>query len=207
MPVTASSWCLCCLLFVFVVCLCFVFVVCLRDIFRALIDSLVCRFCTGTLGLVLFHIMFLFAGSGRVSSFKSTLSLLCCCRCKGLMLLETFTANDRDSVMLPDFITVEREVTGDPSYSMFNLSLKEEFWGSQESSVQSEDDWWSLCVRSVTWLMVIVCLFSQLTDGLCVSIQSEDDWQCFHTAALTNIYHVLVDALRTHMIHMNLNTR
>ena len=81
-----------------------------------------------------------FAGTGRVSSFKSMLSLLCCCRCKGLMLLETFTAKDRNSVMLPDFITVEREVTGDPSYSMFNLSLKEEFWGSRDSSVQSEDD-------------------------------------------------------------------
>ena len=56
------------------------------------------------------------------------------------MLLETFTAKDRNSVVLPDFITVEREVTGDPSYSMFNLSLKEEYWGSRDSSVQSEDD-------------------------------------------------------------------
>ena len=56
------------------------------------------------------------------------------------MLLETFIAKDRVSVTLPDFITIEREVTGDPSYSMFNLSLKEEFWGSRDSSIHSEDD-------------------------------------------------------------------
>jgi hypothetical protein len=43
------------------------------------------------------------------------------------MLLETFTARDGSQVKLPDFISVEKEVTHDPSYSMFNLSLKSEF--------------------------------------------------------------------------------
>ncbi|KAK7087600.1 hypothetical protein V1264_021630 [Littorina saxatilis] len=63
-------------------------------------------------------------------------------KCKGLMLLETFTTLCRDAIKLPDFITIEREVTGDSSYSMFNLSLKEEFWGRRESTEtpESEDD-------------------------------------------------------------------
>ncbi|KAL8615265.1 hypothetical protein ACOMHN_051757 [Nucella lapillus] len=61
-------------------------------------------------------------------------------KCQGLMLLETFTAKDRHSVRLPGFITVEREVTGEASYSMFNLSLKKEFWASRDITDQDEDD-------------------------------------------------------------------
>ena len=57
------------------------------------------------------------------------------CRCKGLMLLETYTA--QASVSLPDFVTVDREVTDNPSFSMFTLSLKQE-WGLNAS--QSEID-------------------------------------------------------------------
>lgn len=63
----------------------------------------------------------------------------CLDRCKGLMLLETFTAQDGLLIKLPDFITVEREVTFDSSYSMFNLSLKSEFVMSSQSSMTSNE--------------------------------------------------------------------
>ncbi|XP_005110172.1 TRPL translocation defect protein 14 [Aplysia californica] len=47
-------------------------------------------------------------------------------KCKGLMLLETFTT-DKGLTTLPDFLTVEKEVTEEPKYSMFNLSQKDEY--------------------------------------------------------------------------------
>ena len=49
------------------------------------------------------------------------------CSCKGLLLLETFTANTGDDLELPQFLKIVREVTGDPCYSMYNLSLMEEY--------------------------------------------------------------------------------
>ncbi|CAL7947764.1 unnamed protein product [Xylocopa violacea] len=50
-------------------------------------------------------------------------------RCRGLMLLETYTALSGDELknILPQFLTIEKEVTGNPDYSMFNLSLREEW--------------------------------------------------------------------------------
>ncbi|XP_076161711.1 TRPL translocation defect 14 isoform X2 [Ptiloglossa arizonensis] len=50
-------------------------------------------------------------------------------RCRGLMLLETYTAllGDELKNILPLFLTIEKEVTGNPDYSMFNLSLREEW--------------------------------------------------------------------------------
>nr|XP_050859577.1 TRPL translocation defect protein 14 isoform X2 [Vespula vulgaris] len=52
-------------------------------------------------------------------------------RCRGLMLLETYTALTGDDLknILPQFLIIEKEVTGNPDYSMFNLSLREE-WNS-----------------------------------------------------------------------------
>ena len=47
------------------------------------------------------------------------------CSCKGLILLETYTTKVGEDLKLPDFLEVEKEVTDDPSYSMFNLSLKD----------------------------------------------------------------------------------
>lgn len=41
------------------------------------------------------------------------------------MLLETYTALKGDDLPLPDFLEIEREVTGLTEYSMYNLSLKE----------------------------------------------------------------------------------
>ncbi|KAK3931021.1 TRPL translocation defect protein 14 [Frankliniella fusca] len=48
-------------------------------------------------------------------------------RCKGLVLLETYTALDSIENTLPPFLTDVVDVTGNPAYSMFNLSLKEEW--------------------------------------------------------------------------------
>jgi len=51
--------------------------------------------------------------------------------CRGLVLLETYTADSSPSFpRLPPFLSVLREVTGDPSYSMYNLSLMDEYRGS-----------------------------------------------------------------------------
>lgn len=51
------------------------------------------------------------------------------CRCKGLIFLETYSSLDGDKLMscLPKFLNIVKEVTGDPSFSMFNLSLKEDW--------------------------------------------------------------------------------
>lgn len=45
------------------------------------------------------------------------------------MLLETYTALTGDNLksILPQFLTIEKEVTNNPDYSMFNLSLREEW--------------------------------------------------------------------------------
>ncbi|CAH3892289.1 TRPL translocation defect protein 14 isoform X1 [Pieris brassicae] len=51
-------------------------------------------------------------------------------RCRGMVLLETYSAAyDQDALLatLPKFLTIEKEVTGDPAYSMYNLSLKEDW--------------------------------------------------------------------------------
>ncbi|XP_046679919.1 TRPL translocation defect protein 14 isoform X2 [Homalodisca vitripennis] len=50
-------------------------------------------------------------------------------RCIGLILLETYSALDNGALekCLPKFLTLVEEVTGNPAYSMFNLSLREEW--------------------------------------------------------------------------------
>ena len=45
-------------------------------------------------------------------------------RCKGLILLETFTTCKK-RLALPDFLHIEAEVTDNAKYSMFNLSMKD----------------------------------------------------------------------------------
>ena len=51
------------------------------------------------------------------------------CRCNGLMLLETYSSLEGDGVntRLPSFLNIAKEVTGMPEYSMYNLSLKDEW--------------------------------------------------------------------------------
>ena len=47
-------------------------------------------------------------------------------RCKGMMLLETYTTLSREELKerLPEFLTLGPEVTGEPAFSMYNLTLK-----------------------------------------------------------------------------------
>ena len=53
----------------------------------------------------------------------------CFYRCKGLILLETYTSltGDKLKAILPKFLNIVKEVTGQPDYSMFNLSLREDW--------------------------------------------------------------------------------
>ncbi|RVE54786.1 hypothetical protein evm_000553 [Chilo suppressalis] len=62
-------------------------------------------------------------------------------RCRGLILLETYSAAyDQDTLLasLPKFLTIEKEVTGDPAYSMYNLSLKED-WKTSKRYYKGND--------------------------------------------------------------------
>lgn len=49
-------------------------------------------------------------------------------RCHGLVLLEAYTTLSGQQLQpkLPSFLTIEREVTDEPDYSMYNLSMKGE---------------------------------------------------------------------------------
>ncbi|KAJ2952574.1 hypothetical protein O0L34_g6897 [Tuta absoluta] len=56
-------------------------------------------------------------------------------RCRGLILLETYSAYENQEQLvasLPSFLTIVKEVTGDPAYSMYNLSLKEDWKTSKK---------------------------------------------------------------------------
>ncbi|XP_018332814.2 TRPL translocation defect protein 14-like [Agrilus planipennis] len=55
-------------------------------------------------------------------------------RCKGLIFLETYTALD-EAIMqerLPKFLNIVKDVTGNPDYSMYNLSLREDWKTSKK---------------------------------------------------------------------------
>ncbi|GLV35977.1 TRPL translocation defect 14 [Carabus blaptoides fortunei] len=55
-------------------------------------------------------------------------------RCRGMILLETYSAMDEEGMQhrLPKFLIIEKEVTGNPDYSMFNLSLREDWSNSKK---------------------------------------------------------------------------
>jgi hypothetical protein len=48
------------------------------------------------------------------------------------MILETYTTLKGRDLVLPDFLEIEKEVTGNPLYSMYNLSLKDPVTSSVE---------------------------------------------------------------------------
>ncbi|KAF2362850.1 CYTH-like domain, partial [Trinorchestia longiramus] len=50
-------------------------------------------------------------------------------RCHGLMLLETYTTLTAEEMATrrPSFLNIDRDVTGNPEYSMFNLSLRDDW--------------------------------------------------------------------------------
>lgn len=62
-------------------------------------------------------------------------------RCRGLMLLETYTSLEGEQLKksLPKFLNIVKETTGDPSYSMYNLSLKED-WNNTKKFCYSLHD-------------------------------------------------------------------
>lgn len=41
-----------------------------------------------------------------------------------LIILETYTVNDKKDIRLPDFLKISKEITGDPEYSLLTLSRK-----------------------------------------------------------------------------------
>lgn len=58
-------------------------------------------------------------------------------RCEGLILLETYTTLPSEELQrrLPSFLQIESDVTGRPDYSMFNLSLRDEWATTNEFCV------------------------------------------------------------------------
>lgn len=75
-------------------------------------------------------------------------------RCKGLMLLETYTtlSHQEFNERLPKFLNVDQQVTGDPAFSMFNLSLREEWINNKRFCHRLSDDE----VFRAHW-MIIIC--------------------------------------------------
>jgi len=70
-------------------------------------------------------------------------------RCRNLILLETFTTLEDAEIMasLPPFLKMKRQVTGDPAFSMYNLSLRgdwqesvDQFCHRLSSDDESESD-------------------------------------------------------------------
>nr|CAH0100669.1 unnamed protein product [Daphnia galeata] len=68
-------------------------------------------------------------------------------RCHGLVLLETYTTQSLEEFQankLPDFLDIVNNVTGDPTHSMYNLSLKEEWLNNKKFcfklAADDEDD-------------------------------------------------------------------
>lgn len=63
-------------------------------------------------------------------------------RCKGLILLETYTTLSPDTFQerLPKFLNVDQQVTGDPAFSMFNLSLRDEWMNNKKFCHRLSDD-------------------------------------------------------------------
>ena len=47
------------------------------------------------------------------------------CRCEGLILLETYTTMKGEDLKLPTFLDIDKEVTDDRSFSMYNLSKRD----------------------------------------------------------------------------------
>lgn len=59
-------------------------------------------------------------------------------RCHGLVLLETYTTQTLEEFQakLPEFLDIVNNVTGEPTHSMYNLSLKEEWLNNKKFCVK-----------------------------------------------------------------------
>ncbi|TRY71688.1 hypothetical protein TCAL_03417 [Tigriopus californicus] len=63
-------------------------------------------------------------------------------RCKGLMLLETYTTLTGEDLLkrLPPFLNLGNNVTGDSAFSMFNLSLRDDWANNKKFCHRLSDD-------------------------------------------------------------------
>ncbi|CAG9815379.1 unnamed protein product [Phaedon cochleariae] len=65
-------------------------------------------------------------------------------RCRGMIFLETYSALEIDQLpkTLPSFLNIKKEVTGNADYSMYNLSLREDWKTSKKfyRSIAEPDD-------------------------------------------------------------------
>jgi len=61
------------------------------------------------------------------------------CSCSGLIMLETYTALKGSEFDLPSFLDVLGEVTGDPAFSMYNLSKKVSPSGDCHSDLEKHE--------------------------------------------------------------------
>ncbi|XP_018022344.1 TRPL translocation defect protein 14-like isoform X2 [Hyalella azteca] len=63
-------------------------------------------------------------------------------RCNGLMLLETYSTLTAEEMTtrLPAFLNVARDVTGNPEFSMFNLSLRDDWENNSKFCVNIADE-------------------------------------------------------------------
>lgn len=63
----------------------------------------------------------------------------CHSRCDGLVLLETYSTMPSEQVIahLPPFLPLIKDVTGNPEYSMYNLSRKEDWTALSSSSANT----------------------------------------------------------------------
>ncbi|KAK2189748.1 hypothetical protein NP493_98g04011 [Ridgeia piscesae] len=65
----------------------------------------------------------------------------CVPRCEGLLLLETYTTHlKKDDLQLPTFLEIEREVTHERQYSMYNLTKLPPTDGSSQLLVDSDTE-------------------------------------------------------------------
>lgn len=91
-----------------------------------------------------------------------------CFRCEGLVLLETYSALDDQELLdrLPKFLDIEAEVTGNAAYSMFNLSLVEDWDKSKHFCHYLKGKWlakeiyWLLCAKlfNYCYFILMLCL-------------------------------------------------
>ena len=63
------------------------------------------------------------SSKSKVEIVKSIVIFFPSLRCRNLTLLETYTTKTGNDLQLPDFLEVAKEVTSEPDYSMFNLSI------------------------------------------------------------------------------------
>jgi hypothetical protein len=81
------------------------------------------------------------------------------------MLLETYTALVGDNLknILPQFLTIEKEVTGNPDYSMFNLSLLEDWNNTDKYCHNLNGIMFTISYNWNIFFIFIIYIISKLT--------------------------------------------